>query len=123
MKKIKVLDVVTINKTFDGVTLQGAPLEDVKKIVKFGGEAYATVEKWNTMYKDAIAKLKSESITVEELNKHLNEVLGEEAMREVEITPFILSEDTDAIILTNSGIVMGEWKAIKAALKPEDKEE
>lgn len=120
---MKVLDVVNINKAFDGVTLQGAPLEDVKKLVKFDGEAYATVEKWNTMYKDAIAKLNGETITVEELNKHLNEVLGEEAMREVEITPFILSEDTEAIILANSGIVMGEWKAIKEALKPEVKEE
>lgn len=122
MKKIKVLDIVNINKTFDGVTLQGAPLEDVKKIVKFGGEAYPTVEKWNTMYKDAIAKLNGETITVEELNKHLNEVLGEEAMREVEITPFTLSEDTEAIILANSGIVWGEWKVIKAALKPEKEE-
>ena len=120
---MKVLDVVNINKALDGVALQGAPLEDVKKLVKFSGEAYPTVEKWNTMYKDAIAKLNGESITVEELNKHLNEVLGEEAMREVEITPFTLSEDTEAIILANSGIVMGEWKAIKAALKPEEKEE
>ena len=120
---MKVLDVVNINKAFDGVTLQGAPIEDVKKLVKFSGEAYPIVEKWNAMYKDAIAKLNGESITVEELNKHLNEVLGEEAMREVEITPFTLSEDTEAIILANSGIVWGEWKAIKAALKPEDKEE
>lgn len=122
MIKLKVLDVVNINKALDGVSLQGAPLEDVKKIVKFDGEAYATVEKWKTMYKDAVAKLNGEAITVEELNKHLNEVLGEEAMREVEITPFTLSEDTEAIILANSGIVIGEWKAIKNALKPEKEE-
>ena len=122
MKKIKVLDIVNINKAFDGVTLQGAPLEDVKKLVKFSGEAYPTVEKWNAMYKDAIAKLNGDSITVEDLNKHLNEVLGEEAMREVEITPFTLSADAEAIILANSGIVIGEWKAIKKALKPEKEE-
>jgi hypothetical protein len=122
MKKIKVLDVVNINKALDGVSLQGAPLEDVKKLVRFGGEAYAVVEKWNTMLKDAIAMLKGDSIPEEELNKRLNEVLGEEAMREVEITPFTLSEDAEAIILANSGIVMGEWKAIKMALRPEKEE-
>lgn len=122
MKNVKVLDVVNINKALDGVSLQGAPLEDVKKLVRFGGETYAVVEKWNTMLKDAIAKLKGDSITEEELNKHLNEVLGEEAMREVEITPFTLSEDAEAIILANIGVVIGEWKAIKNVLKPKKEE-
>ncbi len=123
MKKIKVVDAVNIDRALDGVSLQGAPLEDVKKVVKFGGEVHVTVEKWNAMCKDAISKLKGETITEQEVNQHLNEVLGEEAMREVEITPFSLSEDTEAIILANSGVVRGQWRAFKAALKPEDKEE
>ena len=123
MKKVKVLDVVNIKNDFNGVTFHGAPLEDVRKWVKFRGEINETVTLWATMYKEAIEKLNGKTVTDDELDKHLNEVLGEEAMREVEITPFLFSEDAEVIILSGSHIPAGRWEWIKEVLKPEDKEE
>ena len=123
MKKVKVLDVVNIKNDFNGVTFHGAPLEDVKKWVKFRGEINETVTLWATMCKEAIEKLNGETITDDELDKHLNEVLGEEAMREVEITPFSFSEDAEAIILANIHIPIGRWEWIKMVLEPEETKE
>lgn len=123
MKKIKVLDVVNINKAFDGVTLQGAPIEDVKAILRFRREAQPVVNGWDDLLKDAIAKLKGETITEEQLNKHLNEALADEANREVEITPFAISEDGEVAILAQSRVECGQWEAIKDALKPVEKEQ
>lgn len=123
MKKVKVLDVVNIKNDFDGVTFHGAPLEDVRKWVKFRGEINETVTLWVTMCKEAIEKLNGKTVTDDELDKYLSEVLSEEAMREVEITPFSFSEDAEAIILANIHIPICRWEWIKKVLKPEDKEE
>lgn len=123
MKKIKVLDIVNINKVLDGAMLLGAPIEDVKAILRFRREAQPVVNGWNDLLKDAITKLKGETITEEQLNKHLNEALADEANREVEITPFAISEDGEVAILAQSRVECGQWEAIKGALKPVAKEQ
>ena len=119
-KKITVLEVVNIKGALNGVNLHGAPLEDVKKLVKFHGEAYPIVTLWDTMYKEALSNLGEGTISVEELDKGLNKVLGDEAKREVEITPFVISEDTESIILSQSTVVYGQWEVYKNILKPEE---
>lgn len=119
-KKITVLEVVNIKGALNGVNLHGAPLEDVKKLVKFHGEAYPIVTLWDTMYKEALSNLGEGTISVEELDRGLNKVLGDEANREVEITPFVISEDTESIILSQSKVVYGQWEVYKNILKPEE---
>lgn len=122
MKKIKVLDVVNIYRAFNDVSLYGVPMEDAKAFMRFRREARPVALGWDEQVKEALEKLKGETITEEELNKHLNEVLGEEAMREVEITPFAFSNDGEDMILPQMRVVGGQWEAMKEALKPEEKE-
>ena len=119
-KKITVLEVVNIKGALNGVSLHGAPIEDVKKLVKFHGEAYPIVTLWDTMYKEALSNLGEGTISVEELDRRLNEVLGEESNRKVDITPFVISEDTESIILSQSKVVYGQWEVYKNILKPEE---
>lgn len=116
---MKVLEVININHVFDAVMLQGAPIEDVKAVMRFRREATPIVDGWNALVRDAVQKLNGETMTEEELNKHLNDALSDEANREVEITPFTISEDGEAVILSKSNIACGQWEAVKHALKPE----
>lgn len=120
MKTMKVLDVVNINRVMDGVMLSGAPMADVKAVMRFRREAKPIVDGWNDIIKDAIEKLKGENITEDELNKHLNEALADEAMREVEITPFVISADGEDAIIAQSKIACGDLDVIKAALRPDE---
>lgn len=122
MKKVKVLDVVNINRVLDGVMLQGAPIDDVKAIMRFRREARPIVDGWSAMLKDAIEKLKGESITQEQLNAHLNEVLADEAVREVEITPFVISADGEDVIIAQSKVACGDLANIQAVLNPKAEE-
>lgn len=123
MKKIKVLDLVNINRVFDGVMLQGAPMEDVKAIMRFRREAKPIIDGWNATIKDAVEKLKDEAVTEAEANKRLNEALADEATREVEITPFVISADGEDVILSQSKIAVGDLATVQSVLKPEDKKE
>jgi hypothetical protein len=122
MKKIKALDVVNIYRAFNDVSLYGVPMEDAKAFMRFRREARPVALGWDEQVKEALEKLKGETITEEELNKHLNEVLGEEAMREVEITPFAFSNDGEDMIIPQMRVVGGQWEAMKEALKPEKEE-
>ncbi len=123
MKTLKVIDVVNINRIFDNIVLQGAPLADIKAVVKFRAESRPTIDAWDAIIKDTISKLKGETITEDELNKQLNEALSDEAVRDVEITPLSLSEEAEIIILANSKITPGNMNAIKALLNKGDEKQ
>lgn len=124
MKKVKVLDLVNINRVFDGVMLQGAPMEDVKAIMRFRREAKPTIDAWTATVKDALEKLKDEAVTeAAAANKQLNEALADEAAREVEITPFVISADGEDVILSQSKIAVGDLATIQAVLRPEEEKE
>ena len=122
MKKIKVLDVVNIYGAFNDVSLYGVPMEDAKAFMRFRREARPVALGWDELVKEAIEKLKGETITEEQLNKHLNEALADEAIRDVEITPFVFSDDGGDLILPQMRVASGQWEAIKGALKPEKEE-
>lgn len=129
MKKMKVIEVKTAYEKSMPIMLVGAPIEDVKAILKFRREAEPIYKAWETALKDAIEKLKpadgeAKEIKVSELDALLNEALREEMMREVEITPLAISEDGEATILSQSKISAGDWDVFKAlvAEQPEAKE-
>lgn len=120
MKKIKVIDIINVNDVFNGVILAGAPIEDVKAIVRFRRETKPTVDGWNDLIKDTIEKLKpadGDTISVEALNAQLNEVLKDEAIREVDITPFEISEAGEEIILLQSKVSIAKLDYIREILK------
>lgn len=123
MKKIKVLDVVNIYRAFNDVSLYGVPMEDAKAFMRFRREARPVALGWDEQVKEALEKLNGETITEEQLYKHLNEAMEDEALREVEITPFAFSNDGEDMILPQMRVIGGQWEAMKEALKPVAKEQ
>lgn len=120
MKKLKAIEVIIANDKMSGVLLTGAPIEDIKAVLRFRREAKPIVDAWESVKRDAIEKLKpaeGESVNEADLNTQLNEALKDEMLREVEITPFVLSEDGEAIILQQSKLATAELDAIKEILK------
>lgn len=119
MKKVTVNQVVEADKVLAMAMLNGVAIEEIKAIMRFRAEARPIVNNWNDLIKSALENFKGKEVTQEELNKALNEALADEIVREVEITPFGLSEDSKAIILSQSKITNGgldvvlEWVAPK----------
>lgn len=119
MKKVTVNQVVEADKVLAMAMLNGVDIEEIKAIMRFRAEARPIVNNWNDLIKSALENFKGKEVTQEELNKALNEALADEIVREVEITPFVLSEDSKAIILSQSKITNGgldvvlEWVAPK----------
>lgn len=123
MKKIKVIEAVEINNILDNVMLKGAPIEDSKAILKLCGEVEPVVDAWQKAVKNAMQKLDlkaGETMTLAEVNQYLSEVLHDDMVREVEITPFTLSADGEAAILSQSDITRGQIRAIKGIVKKEE---
>lgn len=123
MKKIKVIEAVELNKILDRVMLVGAPMEDSKTVLKLCGEIEPIVYAWQKAVKNAMQKLdlkEGETMTLAEVDKYLSEVLQEEIVREVEITPFTLSADGEAAILSQSKITRGELRVVKDMVKKEE---
>lgn len=123
MKKIKVIEAVELNKVLDRVMLVGAPMEDSKAILKLCGEVEPVADAWQKAVKNAMQKLdlkEGETMTLAEVDKYLSEVLQEEIVREVEITPFTLSADGEAAILSQSKITRGELRVVKDMVKKEE---
>ena len=123
MKKIKVIEAVELNKVLDRVMLVGAPMEDSKAILKLCGEVEPVAVAWQKAVKNAMQKLdlkEGETMTLAEVDKYLSEVLQEEIVREVEITPFAISADGEAAILSQSKITRGELRIVKELVKKEE---
>lgn len=123
MKKIKVYEAAWLNNTLDRVMLVGAPIEDSKAIIKLCDEVEATAESYQKMVKNAIQKLdlkEGETMTLAEIENYLNEVLHDERMREIEITPFAISAEAKAAILSQSKVVRGELRTIEEIVKKEE---
>ena len=122
MKKVTVNQVVEADKVLAVAMLNGVAIEEIKAIMRFRAEARPIVNNWNDLIKSALENFKGKEVTQEELNKALNEALADEIVREVEITPFVLSEDSKAIILSQSKITNGELDRVLGWLAPEKKE-
>lgn len=123
MKKIKVIEAVELDKILDKVMLKGAPMEDSKAILKLCGEVEPVVDAWQKAVKNAMQKLdlkEGETMTLAEVDKYLSEVLQDEIVREVEITPFTISADGEAAILSQSDITRGQIRAVKEIVKKEE---
>lgn len=122
MKKVTVNQVVEADKVLAMAMLNGVAIEEIKSIMRFRAEARPIVNNWNDLIKSALENFKGKEVTQEELNKALNEALADEVVREVEITPFGLSEDSKAIILSQSKITNGGLDVVLEWLAPENKE-
>ena len=122
MKKVTVNQVVEADKVLAMAMLNGVAIEEIKAIMRFRAEARPIVNNWNDLIKSALENFKGKEVTQEELNKALNEALADEIVREVEITPFVLSEDSKAIILSQSKITNGGLDVVLEWLAPENKE-
>lgn len=123
MKKIKVYEAVWLNNTLDRVMLVGAPMEDSKAIIKLCDEVAPTAEAYQKMVKNAIQKLdlkEGETMTMNEIENYLDEVLHDEKMREIEITPITISAEAKAAILSQSKVVRGELRTIEGIVKKEE---
>lgn len=119
MKKVTVNQVVEADKVLAMAMLNGVAIEEIKAIMRFRAEARPIVNNWNDLIKSALENFKGKEVTQEELNKALNEALSDEVVREVEITPFVLSEDSKAIILSQSKITNGGLDVVLGWLAPE----
>lgn len=122
MKKVTVNQVVEADKVLAMAMLNGVAIEEIKSIMRFRAEARPIVNNWTDLIKSALENFKGKEVTQEELNKALNEALADEIVREVEITPFVLSEDSKAIILSQSKITNGDLDRVLEWLAPEKKE-
>lgn len=122
MKKVTVNQVVEADKVLAMAMLNGVAIEEIKAIMRFRAEARPIVNNWNDLIKSALENFKGKEVTQEELNKALNEALADEVVREVEITPFGLSEDSKAIILSQSKITNGGLDVVLEWVAPEKKE-
>lgn len=122
MKKVTVNQVVEADKVLAMAMLNGVAIEEIKAIMRFRAEARPIVNNWNDLIKSALENFKGKEVTQEELNKALNEALSDEVVREVEITPFGLSEDSKAIILSQSKITNGGLDVVLEWVAPENKE-
>ena len=123
MKKIKVIEAVELNKILDKIMLVGAPMEDSKAIIKVCGEVEPVADAWQKAVKNAMQKLdlkEGETMTLAEVDKYLSEVLQDEIVREIEITPFAISADGEAAILSQSKITRGELRIVKELAKKEE---
>ena len=127
MKKIILIDANELNKILDKVKLKDAPMEDVKNMLRLSREVESAATEWNNAIKDAIQKLdlkEGDTMTIQEIDKYLSEVLQDEMKREVEITPFVLSAEAEDVILAQSDITRGQIRIIKEVVKPiEEKKE
>lgn len=122
MKKVTVNQVVEADKVLAMAMLNGVAIEEIKSIMRFRAEARPIVNNWTDLIKSALENFKGKEVTQEELNKALNEALADEIVREVEITPFVLSEDSKAIILSQSKITNGGLDVVLDWVAPEKKE-
>lgn len=122
MKKVTVNQVVEADKVLAMAMLNGVAIEEIKSIMRFRAEARPIVNNWNDLIKSALENFKGKEVTQEELNKALNEALADEIVREVEITPFVLSEDSKAIILSQSKITSGSLDVVLEWIAPEKKD-
>jgi hypothetical protein len=122
MKKVTVNQVVEADKVLAMAMLNGVAIEEIKAIMRFRAEARPIVNNWNDLIRSALENFKGKEVTQEELNKALNEALADEIVREVEITPFGLSEDSKAIILSQSKITNGGLDVVLEWVAPEKKE-
>lgn len=121
MKKVTVNQVVEADNVLAMAMLNGVAIEEIKAIMRFRAEARPIVNNWNDLIKSALENFKGKEVTQEELNKALNEALADEIVREVEITPFGLSEDSKAIILSQSKITNGGLDVVLEWVAPEKK--
>lgn len=126
MKKIILIEANELNKILDKVKLKDAPMEDVKNMLRLSREVESAATEWNNAIKDAMQKLdlkEGDTMTLQEIDKYLSEVLQDEMKREVEITPFVLSAEAEDVILAQSDITRGQIRIIKEVAKPieEDK--
>jgi hypothetical protein len=122
MKKVTVNQVVEADKVLAMAMLNGVAIEEIKAIMRFRAEARPIVNNWNDLIRSALENFKGKEVTQEELNKALNEALADEIVREVEITPFGLSEDSKAIILSQSKITNGGLDVLLEWVAPEKKQ-
>lgn len=122
MKKVTVNQVVEADKVLAMAMLNGVAIEEIKSIMRFRAEARPIVNNWNDLIKSALENFKGKEVTQEELNKALNEALADEVVREVEITPFGLSEDSKAIILSQSKITSGSLDVVLEWVAPGKKD-
>jgi hypothetical protein len=119
MKKVKVVDVANVANIVGKMILAGATIEDVKAIVRFRREVKPTVDLWNDLVKETIEKIKptdGATISEEDFNVQLNAALHDEAIREVEVTPFALSEVSEEVILQQSKVSFGELEYMRNVL-------
>lgn len=127
MKKIILIEANELNKILDKVKLKDAPMEDVKNMLRLSREVESAATEWNNAIKDAMQKLdlkEGDTMTLQEIDKYLSEVLQDEMKREVEITPFVLSAEAEDVILAQSDITRGQIRIIKEVAKPiEEKKE
>lgn len=127
MKKIILIEANELNKILDKVKLKDAPMEDVKNMLRLSREVESAAAEWNNAIKDAMQKLdlkEGDTMTLQEIDKYLSEVLQDEMKREVEITPFVLSAEAEDVILAQSDITRGQIRIIKEVVKPiEEKKE
>ena len=127
MKKIILIEANELNKILDKVKLKDAPMEDVKNMLRLSREVESAATEWNNAIKDAMKKLdlkEGDTMTLQEIDKYLSEVLQDEMKREVEITPFVLSAEAEDVILAQSDITRGQIRIIKEVVKPiEEKKE
>lgn len=127
MKKIIIKVANEVNTILDNVVLKGAPIEDVKNMLRLSREVEPAANEWVKAIRDAMRKLdlkEGDTMTVQELDKYLSEVLQDEMKREVEITPFVLSAEAEDVILAQSDITRGQIRIIKEVAKPiEEKKE
>lgn len=122
MKKVTVNQVVEADQVLAMAMLNGVAIEEIKAIMRFRAEARPIVNNWNDLIKSALENFKGKKVTQEELNKALNEALADEIIREVEITPFVLSEDSKVIILSQSKITNGGLDMVLEWVAPEKKD-
>lgn len=126
MKKIILIEANELNKILDKVKLKDAPMEDVKNMLRLSREVESAATEWNNAIKGAMQKLdlkEGDTMTLQEINKYLSEVLQDEMKREVEITPFVLSADAEDVILAQSDITRGQIRIIKEVAKPIEEKE
>ena len=119
MKTLKVFQVKNANEIIKRFKMTGASSDDTKALFRFYRETHPTMETIDALVKEAIEKLNGEAISVIELNKVINDALSDELMRDIDITPFTLSEETQEIIVRLSDVEWGDVQAVLALVREE----
>lgn len=119
MKTLKVFQVQNANNIIKRFKMTGVPVDDSKALFKFYRETKPTMDTIEALVKEAIEKLNGESITATELDKVINEALSDELRRDIEITPFTLSDEAQEIIVRLSDVVWGEVQSVLSLVKEE----